>query len=67
MALFNVEDLAAIEKEAQDEINTERQGKAKSALKTKMRQREAALQIVANIDSEIRDLKASISDGSFTG
>ena len=64
MALVEITD---IEKEAQEEIRKEIQGKAKGALVKKLRDLENAKQIVRNIEREIGDLKASIADGSFTG
>lgn len=60
-------DIKAIEKDAQDEINKEVQGKAKTALVKKLRDLENARQIVRNIERDIDDLKASIADGSFAG
>jgi anti-sigma28 factor (negative regulator of flagellin synthesis) len=59
-------DINAIEAEAKKEINEERSKKAKTALVTALRKKEAAMQVVRNIDAEIEDLKASIADGSFT-
>ncbi len=64
MALF---DIKAVEDEANAEISKERADKAKRALVTALRKREAASQVVRNIEAEIDDLKASIADGSFSG
>lgn len=64
MALF---DIKAVEDEANAEIAKERADKAKRALITALRKREAAMQVVRNIEAEIADLKASIADGSFPG
>lgn len=64
MALF---DIKTIEAEAQKQINDEFQGKAKTALVKKLRDLDNAKQIVRNIERDIDDLKASITDGSFAG
>lgn len=64
MSLF---DIKAVEDEANAEIAKERADKAKRALITALRKKEAALQVVRNIEVEIADLKASIADGSFAG
>lgn len=60
-------DIKKVMDEAQAEIDKERIEKAKKALVTKLRQLSAAQQVVSNIEAEIEDLKASISDGSFVG
>lgn len=60
-------DIAAISKQAKDEINAERAKKATDALKRKYRDLENAKGIVRNIEREIADLEASIVDGSFSG
>ena len=59
-------DIKAIEEEARKEICDEAAKKAKKALVEKMRALAGAKSIVANIEREIEDLKASIADGSFT-
>lgn len=58
-------DIDAVKKEALAEINAEFGKKAKNALVVALRKRETALQVVRNIDAEIKDLEASIADGSF--
>lgn len=60
-------DIKAVQNEAQAEINKERAEKAKKALIAAMRKKEAAEQVVRNVDAEIKDLIASIGDGSFVG
>lgn len=56
-----------IEEEAIREIQEEKSKKAKEALKRKLRELDSAQSVVKNIEREISDLKASITDGSFTG
>jgi hypothetical protein len=60
-------DIKAIKAAAQKEINAERAEKVKKALMAAYRRREAAQQVVRNIDAEIADLEASIEEGSFVG
>ncbi|MDE2107360.1 MAG: hypothetical protein KGL39_59745 [Patescibacteria group bacterium] len=60
-------DIKKVEDEAKAEIAKEQAEKAKTALVKKLRDLENAKRIVANIQREIDDLKASIADGSFTG
>lgn len=60
-------DIAAVKKEAQEQINKEITEKAKTALVKKMRELSSAEAIVGNIKREIADLEASIADGSFAG
>lgn len=64
MALFNIKE---VEEAANREIADEKAKKAKTALVSKLRQLDAAKQVVRNVESEIDDLKASIEDGSFSG
>lgn len=59
-------DINAVEAEARAEVAKEEQGKAKTALVKKMRELATAKKIVANIERELDDLKASLADGSFT-
>jgi len=59
-------DINQVEKDAKAEIAKEQAEKAKTALVKKLRERDTAQRIVANIDREIEDLKQSIADGSFT-
>lgn len=58
-------DIKKVEEDAKAEIAKEKAEKAKTALVKKLRERDSAQAIVANIDREIEDLKASIADGSF--
>lgn len=60
-------DIKAVESEAKLEIQKETQAKAKNALVKKLRELSAAESVVGNIKREIEDLKASLTDGSFTG
>ncbi len=60
-------DIQAVKDQAAKEVNEEVQKKAVVALKSKMRQLHDAKQIVANIENEIKDLEASLTDGSFAG
>lgn len=62
MALFDIKE---VKDAARAEINKERNEKAKSALIRKLRELDAAEQIVVNIKRQIADLEASIEDGSF--
>lgn len=55
----------SIAEQARAEVAKEDGEKAKVALKAKLRQLQSAQKIVANIEREIADLEASISDGSF--
>jgi anti-sigma28 factor (negative regulator of flagellin synthesis) len=64
MSLINIK---AIEAEALKEISQEKADKAKKALVAKLRQLEAARQVVRNMEHEVADLKESIADGSFVG
>lgn len=59
-------DIKSVKEEARKEIAEEQGKKAKDALKRKLRDLEAAKQIVRNIEREIEDIEASIADGSFT-
>ncbi len=58
-------DISKIKAEALKEFETERNSKAKKALKTKYREQNDAKQILDNINREIEDLEASISDGTY--
>ena len=58
-------DIKAVREAARKEIAEEQSKKAKDALKAKLRNLEAAKQVVRNIEREIEDLEASIADGSF--
>jgi hypothetical protein len=58
-------DIKKVEADAKAEIAKEKAEKAKAALVKKLRELNAAQAIVANINREIEDLKASIADGSF--
>jgi hypothetical protein len=58
-------DFAAIEKEARETVNKELVEKATKSFATALRKLEAAKQVVRNVEAEIEDLKASITDGSF--
>ena len=60
-------DIKKVEDEVKAEIAKEQAEKAKTALVKKLRDLENAKRIVANIQREIDDLKASIADGSFSG
>lgn len=60
-------DIKAVKEEARKEIAEEQGKKAKDALKKKLRDLEAAKNIVRNIEREINDIEASIADGSFAG
>jgi hypothetical protein len=57
----------SIREEAEREIREEAAKKAKEAIKRKLRDLEGARAVVRNIEREIEDLEASISDGSFVG
>ena len=59
--------IEAIEQDVRNELIKEASERAKKALKSKMLALQTAKGVVANIEREIQDLKASISDGSFTG
>jgi hypothetical protein len=67
MAMVEVGSVEKIFSDAQAEIDEETSEKAKKAIKAKLRELSAARQVVANIEAQVRDLKASILDGSFTG
>lgn len=58
-------DIKAVEDEAKAEIAKELADKAKKALTAAFRRKEAAEQVVRNVEADIEDLKASIADGSF--
>ncbi len=58
-------DINALEKEAQAEFAAEKTTRAKSALKSKLRELDTARGVVRNIERELDDLKQSIADGSF--
>lgn len=60
-------DVEAIKRQAAKEVSEEINKKAVDALKKKYRDLENAKGIVRNIEREITDLEASISDGSFAG
>ncbi len=60
-------DIKKVEDEVKAEIAKEQAEKVKTALVKKLRDLENAKRIVANIQREIDDLKASIADGSFSG
>lgn len=64
MSLF---DIKRVREEAEKEVSQETADKAKKALVSKLKQREAAKSVLANIEREIADLEASIADGSFIG
>jgi hypothetical protein len=51
--------------QARKEVVEEITRKAVTALKVKLRDRDAAARVLANIDREIADLEKSINDGSF--
>ena len=63
-ALF---DIKAVVDDAAKELREEKAAKAKKALVAKLRLLDSAQQAVRNIEAEIKDLTASIEDGSFTG
>ena len=58
-------DVKAAVAKAKQEVAEEKAKKAIEALKRKLKQRDDAQQIVVNIDREIKDLEASLADGSF--
>lgn len=60
-------DINAVMKEAEAEVSKEQSEAAKKALVRKLRERATAINVVASIDREIADLKASIAEGSFIG
>lgn len=60
-------DIKKVMEEANKEIAEERSKKAKFALITALRKLEASKQVTRNIEAEIKDLQASIEDGSFAG
>lgn len=60
-------DIKAIKATAAKELADEKAEKATKALVKKMRDLDAAQQIVLNIKREIEDLEASLADGSFAG
>jgi len=60
-------DIKKVMEEANKEIAEERTKKAKTALVQALRKLEASKQVTRNIEAEIKDLQASIEDGSFTG
>lgn len=59
-------DAKKVREEANKVIAEEKAEKAKVALVKKLRELDVAQSVVANIQREIADLEASISDGSFT-
>jgi len=59
-------DAKKVREEANKVIAEEKADKAKIALVKKLRELDVAQSVVANIQREIADLEASISDGSFT-
>ena len=59
-------DAKKVREEANKVIAEEKAEKAKVALVKKLRELDVAQSVVANIQREIQDLEASISDGSFT-
>jgi hypothetical protein len=58
-------DVKQVEKEARKQIADEKAARAKNLLVTAYRKLDAAEQVVKNINAEISDLTASITDGSF--
>jgi len=60
-------DIKKVMEEANKEIAEESTKKAKTALVQALRKLEASKQVTRNIEAEIKDLQASIEDGSFTG
>ena len=58
-------DIKAVIKQAETEVREEEVKKAVVALKTKLRELASARAVVANVEREVNDLKASIGDGSF--
>lgn len=58
-------DIKKVKADAAREMSEEKAERAKNALLKKLRERDAAQQIVRNIDREIADLEASITEGSF--
>jgi hypothetical protein len=58
-------DIKKVKEEAAKQLADEKAEKAKKALVAKMRARDAAADVLRNIDREITDLEASIADGSF--
>jgi hypothetical protein len=59
-------DVSKIEAEARKQISDEKSARAKAALTAALRKLDVAEQVVRNVKAEIEDLKASITDGSFT-
>jgi hypothetical protein len=59
-------DIKQVEADARKQIANEKKAEATAALTVAIRKLYAAEQVVRNINAEIEDLKASISDGSFT-
>lgn len=58
-------DIKALEEEAQAEFTAEKTARLKAALKSKMRELDAARAVVRNMERELDDLKQSIADGSY--
>jgi hypothetical protein len=60
-------DIKTVEAQARKEVNEEASKVAVNALKRKMKQLADAQQIVKNIERELDDIRASITEGSFVG
>lgn len=60
-------DVKKVTEEARKQIAEEKTEKAKRALVQKLRALDTAKDVVRNIEREIADLEASITDGSFVG
>lgn len=58
-------DIKKVKEEAAKEIAEEKGKKAKNALVAKLKQLDAAEQVVRHIRNEITDLEQSIADGTF--
>ncbi|MHC4616791.1 MAG: hypothetical protein ACYTEQ_03460 [Planctomycetota bacterium] len=54
-------DIARVKKEAAEEVQREKLEKAKSQIKDKLRELDAAKKVVANLDRELEDLYDEIA------
>jgi hypothetical protein len=57
-------DIKGLADECEKEVQAERLEAAKRRVKTKLREREQAKAILANIDRELEDIYAAISQGN---
>lgn len=65
--MSNIKNIApkSIREQAAEEVGKEMTEKAKNALKSLLRQRQAAYAVISGIDKQIDDLEQQILDGTY--